>query len=343
MKNEYNVIIIGAGPAGLKCAEGLKNSGLSVLLIEKNKIIGPKVCAGGLTNLDAHFDIPSNKTRVFEKAKMYVVKRKYDIKLSTPIKIIDRYDLGQYMLNKLKDSKNITILKETLVKSIEKNRIKTSKGIFHFKYLVGADGASSVVRKYIGLENKIYMGIQYIIPEMCDEFIGFINPKLISSGYGWIFPHKKFTSAGIFFNPKLVSVADARIQLNNFLDDYGLDYSNARYEGGPVNCLFKGIQFDNIFLVGDAAGLTSANLGEGISYALTSGEEVARKIINPDYKIVELNRLLKIKKLQENVLYLFDRLPFLQEPLFRIFFSLFKKTWFQSHYFYLSQITPASR
>jgi len=332
MKNQYDVIIIGAGPGGLKCAEGLKNSGLSVLLIEKNKIIGPKVCAGGLTNLTTHFDLPNNKTRVFEEAKIYVVKRIYEMKLSTPIRIIDRYELGQHMLKKIKNVKNITILKDTLVKSIEKDKIKTTKGIFHFKYLVGADGTSSAVRRYLGLENKIYMGIQYIIPVKCSEFVGFVNPKLISSGYGWIFPHKDFTSAGVFFNPRIISVAKAKTQLNNFLDDYGVDYKNAKYEGAPANCLFKGIQFNNIFLVGDAAGLTSANTGEGISFALTSGEEVARKIINPVYKMIELDKLLKIKKIQENVLYLFDRLPFLQEPLFRIFFSLFKKKWFQSYY-----------
>ena len=65
MENKFDVVIIGAGPAGLKCAEQLKNSNLSVLVIEKNKIIGPKVCAGGLTPLAANFDFPELKTRTF--------------------------------------------------------------------------------------------------------------------------------------------------------------------------------------------------------------------------------------------------------------------------------------
>ncbi len=49
MKDKYDVVIIGAGPAGLSCAKPLQKSGKSILLVEKNDKIGPKICAGGLT------------------------------------------------------------------------------------------------------------------------------------------------------------------------------------------------------------------------------------------------------------------------------------------------------
>jgi len=45
---KYDVVIVGAGPAGLACAKELSKGSKTILLIEKNKIIGPKVCAGGL-------------------------------------------------------------------------------------------------------------------------------------------------------------------------------------------------------------------------------------------------------------------------------------------------------
>ena len=48
----YDVIIVGAGPAGLRCAEILGQSKLSVLLLEKNAKMGQKVCAGGITRKD---------------------------------------------------------------------------------------------------------------------------------------------------------------------------------------------------------------------------------------------------------------------------------------------------
>ena len=49
MKDKYDVIIVGAGPAGLSCAETLSKSGKSVLVLEKNYKVGPKICAGALT------------------------------------------------------------------------------------------------------------------------------------------------------------------------------------------------------------------------------------------------------------------------------------------------------
>jgi flavin-dependent dehydrogenase len=60
MKTHYDVIIIGAGPAGFSCAEQLKSSELSVLLIDKNKTVISKTCAGGLSFLVKNSDIPLN-------------------------------------------------------------------------------------------------------------------------------------------------------------------------------------------------------------------------------------------------------------------------------------------
>ena len=58
---KFDIIIVGAGPAGLKCAHTLikANNKLKVLVLEKNKDIGPKICAGGLTGKDLQsFSIP---------------------------------------------------------------------------------------------------------------------------------------------------------------------------------------------------------------------------------------------------------------------------------------------
>ncbi|MDY6972321.1 MAG: NAD(P)/FAD-dependent oxidoreductase, partial [Thermodesulfobacteriota bacterium] len=52
MTESYDVIIIGAGPGGLSCAGELVKSNKSVLLLEKNNIIGPKICAGGIRESD---------------------------------------------------------------------------------------------------------------------------------------------------------------------------------------------------------------------------------------------------------------------------------------------------
>jgi len=53
--DHYDVIIIGAGIAGLECAKNIGNSNLNVLVIERNKQIGRKVCAEGIIPSDSNY------------------------------------------------------------------------------------------------------------------------------------------------------------------------------------------------------------------------------------------------------------------------------------------------
>lgn len=332
MTNKYDVIIIGAGPGGLECANQLKNSDLSVLLIEKNKIIGPKTCAGGLTNLDKNFNIPKDKIRSFQRQDIFIKEKPYTINLVNPLRTIYRFDLGQYQLKKVSNCKNIKILKETLVKKIKNNEIITSKGDFKFKYLVGADGSNSIVRKHLGLKSKVCIGMYYNILKITDRFVWYVNPKELKSGYIWIFPHQKFTNIGVYYNPDKVSVKNAKKALEDFLKSNKHDFSKSKFEASPINYSYHGCIFDNIFLVGDAAGLVSKTTGEGISFALTSGKEIAKRILNPAYEMDELDRILTFKKRQERMLKVFDLLPFMQTILFKIFLNLMKKKWFQIYF-----------
>lgn len=167
-----------------------------------------------------------------------------------------------------------------------------------------------------------------------NKLVWFLNPELLKSGYGWIFPHKTYTCAGVFFNPNLVDSIDAKNALNKLLDDYGLDYSKSKFQGSPTNCLYKGIKFNNIFLVGDAAGLVSADTGEGISYALASGYDVAKHILNKDYDFDNIKNIIKYKKRQEMFLRIFDmvKITWMQSLMFKLFVRFLRKPKFQ-HYF----------
>ena len=235
-------------------------------------------------------------------------------------------------MQKISNCKNVKILKETLVKEIRKNEIVTSNGNFKFKYLVGADGSNSIVRKYLGLKSKICIGMCYNIPKITDRFIWYVNPKKLKSGYIWAFPHKKYTNIGVYYNPNLVSAKNARIALEDFLKCHEFDFSNSKFEASPINYSYCGCIFDNIFLIGDAAGLASKATGEGISFALTSGKEIAKRIMNPNYEMNELQKILTFKKRQEKILKVFDGLPVIQTFLFKIFLNLMKKKWFQTYF-----------
>ena len=336
MENAYDVIIIGAGPAGLKCAEQFKGSGLSVLLIEKNDVIGPKVCAGGLTSLNSGFDFPEEKIRSFGEMFIFLYGKKRQINLIYPVKTIDRYDLGQYLLDKIKDSPNIKILTGVSVIEIKKDRIATNRGEFLYRHLVGADGSLSIVRKYLGLRSEFMMCLCYkIFGKDANDLEMHLIPKKMKSGYIWIFPHKNYVNIGIGFDPKVVSSGLSKEILDNFLRENNFDAIDKKLEAAPINYLYRGCIFGNIFLTGDAAGLASRTTGEGISYAMISGQEIGRKIIDGKYHTPELKKILKLKNRQETVGGIFGKfcgLGLLQYPLFRISTRLIKNSWFQKYF-----------
>lgn len=332
MKRKYDVIIVGAGPAGLKCAEQLKNSKFSVLLIERNKVVGPKLCGGGLTSLSEELDIPMTKTRIFEVQQTYLNDKRYDIDFIIPLKTISRLDLGQYQLKKIVNAKNIKILLNTKVSSIKKRKIITNKGEFYYKYLVGADGSSSIVRRYLGLDSEFCAGFCYEIPKITDDFVWVFNPSKYKSGYIWLFPHQKTTNVGIYYNPKLVNAKDAKKYLIGDLKKRGYEISESELKGAPVNYLYRGVSFDNIFLIGDAAGLCSKIWGEGIPHAIASGKEVGKKLLNPNHKMHSLKKIIKIKKRQELIGTLFEMMPYFQDLMIKFFVKLMGGSWFQYYF-----------
>ena len=95
---KYEAVIIGAGPAGLKCAEILAKNNKKVLVLEKNAIIGDKVCAGGLTLKDLELGIPNKIIqRKFKKVILHTPLQDREIKLDKPfIATINRKDLGRW-------------------------------------------------------------------------------------------------------------------------------------------------------------------------------------------------------------------------------------------------------
>ena len=333
MNKHYDVIIIGAGPGGLECAKQLDHTNLRVLIIEKNEIIGPKLCAGGLSALMNYFYIPEDKTRSFTKRIIAINNKQYTETLTSPVRTITRFDLGQYQLQQIKQSKNITILTSTRVIHIDENKISTSdKEEYYFKHLVGADGATSIVRKHLGLKSGHNIGFYFDIPVITNDFIMHFYPKQLKAGYVWVFPHQHYTNIGVCFNPKAVKAKVAKEILATYLSHNGYTVSDAVMQSSSINYLYQGCFFKNMYLVGDAAGLALKGTGEGISLAMISGKEIAHKILNPDYKTHEMNKFLRIKRKHEHLLVIFELFPPLQSLFFKSYFYLKKLRWFRANF-----------
>ena len=328
--DRYDVVIIGAGPAGLQCAHALGSSGLSVLLLEKHSVIGPKVCAGTLTSLSDSFSLPADRMRTFGQQHVVLNDRERIITLVKPLRIIGRYDLGQFQLQRLLAQGTVQVRTNLSAVSLSRTDLVLSdNSTVSFRFLVGADGSASLVRRFLGLAAGYSSGMQYMIPGRFDSMVWYFLPRLLGSGYAWIIPHATAVSAGVFFNPRRVAVKNAQEALQRCLDRYGVERGNAQIESAPINCRYYGIQFGNLFLAGDAAGLPSAATGEGIAYALASGEEVARRILGSRTPSDRFESLLRHKATQERILAFIDSMPPLQTPLFHMYFTLTRYLWMQ--------------
>lgn len=304
---KYDVVIVGAGPAGLKCAETLGNSGKSVLLLEKNEEIGPKVCAGGLTGKDIQYlNLPKQLIEhTFNEVIVHVNGITKSIKWNENFAFtIDRKELGQWQLKKLSHFSNIEVRTNSRVNKITPDFVEVNGELIEYGYLVGADGSNSLVKRYLGFtETAPGMGIQYIIPtRQFTRFEFFFSPNYFSAWYAWIFPHRDYVSIGCGAGHKHLPAKQLQKNFDKWLKNHHVDLTDARYEAFPMNYRFVGIDFGNVFLTGDAAGLLSAFTGEGIYQALITGEEVAKMILTPGYISNKLPEIITKHKRHQAVL-----------------------------------------
>jgi menaquinone-9 beta-reductase len=303
----YDVIIVGAGPAGLFCAENLKGSGLSVLLLEKNLVFGDKVCAGGITQKDINLlGIPE---KLFEhKISDTRLQSAWNHSATNAAKpfvyTVNRRELAEWQRGKI-DSSYIEILTGAKVTKIGKESITVNEtNNYGYRYLVGADGYASLVRRFLELPiRERLIGIQYQIPLNGNKprFEIHLHSGYFHSWYGWVFPHRETLAVGCVADPRFVSSRRLKKNFHHWLKKMKLDISGATYESQPIGCDYRGWQFGNIFLAGEAAGFASWLTGEGIYQCLVSGKAVAEKILDKDHQSKELNEVLKYNEIQKKI------------------------------------------
>ena len=302
---KFDVIIIGAGPAGLSAAKILGENKKKVLLIEKNSEVGDKICAGGLTFKDFEFNIPESLAeKSFYSMKVHCFNEIWEIKKERLFVVtIDRKDLGQWMLEEVQKQESVEIRLNSEVTEVKDNSIILKDGQeIEFDYLIGSDGSMSVVRKYLKLPTQdVFVAMQYVIPKVFPDLEVFFDQDLFGLGYAWIFPHKNSTSVGCGSDTRSQKSKNIFNNFQEWLKSNNIDVGDSKLQTFPINFDYRGFIFGNKFLVGDAGGFGSGLTGEGIYFAIVSGQEAAKKILNPKHSLSKIRYILRMKKIQEKL------------------------------------------
>ena len=307
----YDVIIVGAGPAGISFAKILRELNLEakILLVDKDKYPRDKVCGDGLCYAtlslikeifpDLKNDFPTKSvqhTYTLWYPNKKFIRRHHAVLDILPRKILD-YELLKTIQNSSIDIAQATQVKDLLfeqsrVTGVKLHSLSKEKDI-RANLVVGADGSHSIVRRKTGALNKddSFMTVrQYIkgIPQNDDGSIFFLDPE--NMGYFWIFPFFKDGErwANVGYGTKKT---DPRKRFLEFGEDpivknyLGSGEFQDKIKGFPLNVAavtpFNRITFkrplwgEGFVLLGDAACLGQPHTGEGISGALYSGKLAA--------------------------------------------------------------------
>jgi geranylgeranyl reductase len=291
----FSVIIVGAGPGGLACAKLLAEHDLDVLVLEKKQMVGPKVCGGGITWAGLIKHVPEHLIEgVFPRQYIRSNYQQTIIKAADPIVATIRRDvLGKWMCLKAQEA-GAEIKTSCLVHKITPGTVETSQGVFGYRYLIGADGSGSMVRKYLRLAtDRVGVGIHFQVPGNFENMEWHLNDSLFKNGYGWIFPFKNMASVGIYGTKPNNNPRKMLCSLRLWAETKKIPLAGLKAKAGLINFDYRGWRFNNIMLIGDAAGFASGLTGEGMYPALVSGESAARLIINPGHNCAELERLIR--------------------------------------------------
>lgn len=292
--DDYDVIIVGGGPAGATLGYELCRRDVRTLLLERATFPRYKPCAGGIqfkvTKL-IPFDItPLVETTVHDLVFTYKLGAEFTRHSDEPlVYTVDRGKFDALLLQKAKEQ-GLDVREEHKVKDVkqEDGRViaDTDRGSYEAKVLVGADGADGVVAHASGLmkETRTDIGLQSEISVEAGELARFKNKICIDwgtipSGYGWVFPKKDHLSVGISGPAALGTRLRSYLQL--FTEHQGLDSAAViKTRGHKLPTRKPGVPIvkGRVALVGDSAGLLDPFTGEGIFYAIKSAQLAANTI-----------------------------------------------------------------
>jgi geranylgeranyl reductase family protein len=318
---KYDVIVVGAGPAGSTAAKYLTEQGIPVVLIDKAEFPREKPCGGGLpTRVQKRFpyikpfiDSISYGSITYSSSFRY----KLDLIREKPLLMkVLRKDFDHGLVN-LAVKAGTTFLAGKTVVDVSINQNKASVLLddgqtIEAQAVIGCDGTQSVVADKTNLSKELetlciaLVQEQPLTPKQLDTY--FTKKRLVHlfikaqgiAGYGWMFPKKNCVNIGIGEFQSAIPKSKSKTPLKETYEAFIANLKEKRLlpEDFPVENLkgailpifpLENTYGDRVILCGDAAGFINPITGEGIYYAMASGQ-IAANVIADGLKAKDLRK-----------------------------------------------------
>ncbi len=304
---DYDLIVVGAGPAGSSAAYAAAKNGIKVALLEKEENVAQTVRTSGVTWIDyaKEFGIPEdcyNPIRTYNfcspnntvsisdskpKAAVLDVRKTYRFLADMAKRNGAEIFVNTNVTNVIKENESIVGVKAS---------IPNDEMIFRARMIIDASGFQSAVSKSLGLVKqweRFGVGAEYeaeVENIKSDTWWLMVGQMYSPAGYAWIFPLGKNTVRIGVGVGKPESQVDPTQRLDELIEkgagpikDLGkITKKEFHYGLIPNEGLSRKTVYDNLILVGDTAGMANPLVLEGIRYAIKYGRvagDVASKAI----------------------------------------------------------------
>lgn len=300
------VAVLGGGPSGAMAAEHLADAGLETLLFDE-KAAWEKPCGGGVTFKSySQYPFlqhgPSVKKVIRETVIAAPGVKPVKLQLEQPLLIYSRVDLNGLLLDRAVRSG--AQIEETRVLSAERHgtgwAIQTKRGKIQADHCIVATGARNSLRDFgTHLTPRDTMGTAgYFVPGERDRIDLVFLPEL--EGYIWVFPRCGHMSVGICGKGEANS--SLRNRLHRYMDENAISREGATFYSHLLPCLEQDawqrnrVAGEGWMATGDAAGLVDPVTGEGIYYAIRSGDLAAQSILEDGPERASVGYRKRLKK-----------------------------------------------
>ena len=277
---KYDVVVVGAGPAGAMASKYAAKNGARTLLIEEHASIGSPVQCTGLISTAALRECESGEgSFVLNKMKGAYVYAPDGTELTVRGKDVMAYVIDRKMFDRTlvehSLDEGVDILMKTRFTNIEKNKVSVisngERKEIHADVVIGADGLQSAVCRAVGLIKceKFLSGMQFEAPYNPNdpEYVEIFTGQDVAPGFfAWAVPFNGMARIGLAKNPDdkpACHYLDKLLKHPVVASRYGGSRTEHVIGGIPLGYPDKTAK-DNVMLVGDAAGQVKPTSGGGI-------------------------------------------------------------------------------